>query len=430
MEEVRRELDILRTQLRLQFPFFASLLHKVRVILEDTGELVHVTPDNELCVGRTLMDLGRRERLFVLAHGILHVALLHARRGIDKERMRWNLAADVVVNRALSLAGLDVPAGAVTGERLKLPSGWENQTVEGIYQMLPPTLELLGMMPGAGMMPGVDLPVPSGGERKPEEQGVLGGKKEGEREPRTGKEKKRVVVQEGELTLYERLDGEELQRRWQRELHKAWQLAKTAGRYPAGLERWIEHLLKPPTDVRALLRAYLREGLGRTVVVNWLRPSRKNPDLPWVKRLGLPVIHALVDTSGSIDERELSLFLGTLQEFRSQTEITVTAWDAEAYETVKVRGHDILPWLRGKMKGGGGTVIAPALKKTLERMRAGDMVVVLTDGYIYDIKERETKDLMARVAAKASAAIFLWTGAEVRAPGWRSLELELPKEWD
>jgi hypothetical protein len=56
--------------------------------------------------------------------------------------------------------------------------------------------------------------------------------------------------------------------------------------------------------------------------------------------------------------------------------------------------------------------------------------VVLTDGYIYDIKERETKDLMARVVARASAAIFIWTHAEVRPPGWRSLKLELPEKWD
>jgi predicted metal-dependent peptidase len=406
MEEIRKELDVLRTQLRVQFPFLASLLHKVRVIIEDTGDLIHVTPDNELCIGRTFVNLGGRERLFVLAHGILHVALLHARRGIGKEPIRWNLAADVVVNHALSLAGLDVPAGAVTGERLDLPSGWENQTVEKIYEMIPSTPELPLMLPGG------DLLFASKG-------------KEGERGRGTGKE--RVVIQEGESQLYERLDGEELQRRWRREFHKAWQLAKMAGKCPSGLERWVERLLKPSTDVRALLRAYIREGLGRMVVANWLRPSRKNPDLPWVKRLGLPTIHALVDTSGSIGEEELSLFLGTLQEFRNQTEITVTCWDAEAYETVKVRGRDILPWVKGKIKGGGGTVIAPALKKTLERMKPGDIVVVLTDGYIYDKTDAKTRDLMARIAARAAASVFLWTGEEVKALGWRSLKLALPE---
>jgi predicted metal-dependent peptidase len=131
-----------------------------------------------------------------------------------------------------------------------------------------------------------------------------------------------------------------------------------------------------------------------------------------------------VDTSGSIGEQELSLFLGTLQEFRSQTEITVTCWDAEAYETVKVRGRDILPWVKGKIKGGGGTVIAPALKKTLEKMKPGDIVVVLTDGYIYDKTDAKTRDLAARIAGRSGASIFLWTGEEVSMPGWRSIRLE------
>jgi Mg-chelatase subunit ChlD len=102
----------------------------------------------------------------------------------------------------------------------------------------------------------------------------------------------------------------------------------------------------------------------------------------------------------------------------------VTCWDAKAYETVKVRGRDILPWVKGKIKGGGGTVIAPALKKTLERMKPGDIVVVLTDGYIYDKADAKTRDLAARIAGRSGVSIFLWTGEEVSMPGWRSVRLE------
>jgi predicted metal-dependent peptidase len=402
IEQIKRELDIIRAQLRVVCPFLASLSSKTRIGAGDFIEYGACDTDGVIWIGRKFMELTEKQRLFVLGHEVLHAALQHAARRGDRDPVLWNLAGDAITNEVLDQAGIgDCPRFAVRGSNFRLPDGWEHWSVEQVYRWLEEHSIKIELEWG-------DL--------------LKGG--QGEQESRGG-----VIVQQGEPTLYGEGEAsgegaEDRQRRWQRELHKAWQVAKTAGKCPAGLDRWLENLLKPKTDVRALLRSYIREGLGRSVVTNWLRPSRKNPEMPWIKRLGLPTIHALVDTSGSIGEKELSLFLGTLQEFRSQTEITVTCWDAEAYETVKVRGRDILPWVRGKIKGGGGTVIAPALRKTLERMKGGDMVVVLTDGYIYDKTEEKTRDLMARIAARAAASVFLWTGEEVKAPGWRSVRLE------
>jgi len=403
IEQIKRELDIIRAQLRVDCPFLASLTSKVRIGADENIEYGACDIDGVIWIGKKFMELPVKQRLYVLGHEVLHAALQHAARRADRNPELWNISADVIVNEALNKAGVgEFPPFGVRGDHLPLPEGWEHWSVEQVYRWLEQNTakvrlewaDLLG-------------------------EGEQGGKSKGER----------TIIQQGEPELYGEGEAqgesrEDRVRRWQRELHKAWQVAKTAGKCPAGLERWLESLLKPRTDIRALLRSYIREGLGRSVVTNWLRPSRKNPDLPWVKRLTIPTIHALVDTSGSIGEEELSLFLGTLQEFRSQTEITVTCWDAEAYETVKVRGRDILPWVKGKIKGGGGTVIAPALKKTLERMKPGDIVVVLTDGYIYDKADAKTRDLAARIAGRSGVSIFLWTGEEVSMPGWRSVRLE------
>jgi len=403
IEAIKRELDIIRAQLRVDCPFLASLASKVRIGADDSVEYGACDIDGVIWIGRKFMELPVKQRLYVLGHEVLHSALQHAARRADRHPELWNIAADVVVNEALNKAGVgEFPPFGVRGDYLRLPEGWEHWSVEQVYRWLEQNTTKVRL----------------------EWADLLG---EGEQE---GKSKgKRTIIQQGEPELYGEGEAqgesrEDRARRWQREIHKAWQVAKTAGRCPAGLDRWLENLLKPKTDVRALLRSYIREGLGRSVVTNWFRPSRKNPDMPWIKRLTIPTIHALVDSSGSISEQELSLFLGTLQEFRNQTEITVTCWDAEAYETVKVRGRDILPWVKGKIKGGGGTVIAPALKKTLERMKPGDIVVVLTDGYIYDKTDAKTRDLAARIAGRAGASIFLWTGEEVSMPGWRSVRLE------
>jgi len=56
-------------------------------------------------------------------------------------------------------------------------------------------------------------------------------------------------------------------------------------------------------------------------------------------------------------------------------------------------------------------------------MRPLDMVVVLTDGHIYDWDMPDTQGLLSKVAARASVSVLLWTDREVSHPRWRSLRL-------
>jgi hypothetical protein len=130
----------------------------------------------------------------------------------------------------------------------------------------------------------------------------------------------------------------------------------------------------------------------------------------------------LCHNSGSIGEKELSLFVGTVLEFAGQTKVHVICWDATAYEPIKLRNRSVEP-LKGKMRGGGGTVIRPALKKTLEQMRPLDMVAILSDFEILDWDEPEVQELLSKVAARASVAVLLSTYKEVSHPRWRFLRL-------
>ncbi|MEM2619412.1 MAG: hypothetical protein QW356_08070, partial [Candidatus Hadarchaeales archaeon] len=85
--------------------------------------------------------------------------------------------------------------------------------------------------------------------------------------------------------------------------------------------------------------------------------------------------------------------------------------------------QDLLEKLRRAMKGGGGTVIAPALERLLREMRPWDVVVILSDGEIYDWDQPATRTLLTRCAQKAAKAIFLTTFKMREHPGWISLQL-------
>jgi len=74
------------------------------------------------------------------------------------------------------------------------------------------------------------------------------------------------------------------------------------------------------------------------------------------------------------------------------------------------------------MRGGGGTRITPALKKTLQEMRSGSVVVVMTDGHLFD--EEEAKPLFAAIATRGKGVIVT-TDKTVDAPGWTQITLSL-----
>jgi len=115
----------------------------------------------------------------------------------------------------------------------------------------------------------------------------------------------------------------------------------------------------------------------------------------------------------------LKQFLSEIYNIAKTSPVAVVAWDAQAYEVVEARSQgEVISKVASQMKGGGGTVIASALEKTLKRMRLRDIVVVFTDGEIFDISEDYTKRLLAEVAAKASVSVFATTHREHEIDRW------------
>ena len=446
---MREELSRAKAILVRACPFVASLLMRARIVRVSELPLrweespAGVDSDGTVFIAEKAWSrLDFRERVSLLSHLALHLALLHHRRMRGKEEEAWNLAADAVVNERILELGLPLPPKSVMGGRLGV-KGWEKMSTEELYEELRKKIMMITVpLPGwSRQEEGVDLSLPFPdllptrglSERGEGEMGQEGLSERGEGE--MGQEGlpggleglpgglEGEVIQEGDPNLYDpSAGGEELERRWKEATFAALMAQKTAGKLPVGFERLFDEVLKPKVNLRGLFRQAIRSGLGRTVVSDWTRPSRKNPDLPGVKRMTIPSIFALVDTSGSIDEKELSLFVGTVLEFAGQTKVQVICWDAEAYEPVKLPNRSVEP-LKGKMKGGGGTVIRPALEKTLKQMKPLDMVAILSDFEIFDWNKPKVKELLSKIAAKASVAVLLSTHKEVSAPRWRSLRL-------
>jgi len=190
---------------------------------------------------------------------------------------------------------------------------------------------------------------------------------------------------------------------------------KTAGFDPGFFQRAFDELRgvdvsKVVNKIKALVE---RSVFSMMEAPSWTVVSKKMPGVkPGIVKYEIPRVFFLVDTSGSISDKELLEFMGTVAELLSKqvgVTVNVIPWDATAYGVVTVKTKADMRKVAQNLRGGGGTVIRPALELLRKNMRLGDIVMVASDWEIADINNPETMRLFTNIANKASAVVLLTT---------------------
>ena len=83
------------------------------------GKFLKMNPD-------FFMELSEKERMFLLAHESWHVAFSHILRLEGRDHLRWNKAADYVINIMLRDAGYSMPTGGLINADYR---GWSSEQV-------------------------------------------------------------------------------------------------------------------------------------------------------------------------------------------------------------------------------------------------------------------------------------------------------------
>jgi predicted metal-dependent peptidase len=157
--------------------------------------------------------------------------------------------------------------------------------------------------------------------------------------------------------------------------------SKEPGSVPAGILRAAEAILKPRVDWKSVLRAKV----GKAIVdlnarerPTYHRPHRRQGALGNVLLPGAyglkPEVAVVIDTSGSMGEKELGQALGELKALLRHHRPTVYTVDAEVHTAQKVFSLEQV-----RLLGGGGTDMGLGIEKAVED--GHELVVVLTDGY-------------------------------------------------
>ena len=351
-----------RIRLRRHSPFFAALALFVDVrfteevpIAATDGRLLFFHPNG-------YGDLQPAERDAVFLHELLHAALLHpSRRGVREPEL-FNIAADIVVNGMVAAEqSVALPKGAIRDSKL------EHHSVEEIYELLQKnTKKKQPKLPLADLL-------------KPGSMGSGSEQQEGEGQ---GKEAGDGSSHDPTGELHDLHDRSALEAHWKQAIQQAKVLASSQGQgsLPAGMQRHLGEVAEPQIDWRSQLWRYLvrtptdfsgfdRRFLHRGLYLDHLEGESVQ-------------VFVCIDTSGSIDDEQMSLFIGEVSGILSSYPmLDCKLWyaDADCYGPYTMSGIREIP----RPEGGGGTDFRPFFKAAMEAW-SGDqeaICVYLTDGY-------------------------------------------------
>ena len=152
---------------------------------------------------------------------------------------------------------------------------------------------------------------------------------------------------------------------------------KSKGDVPGHFQELIDEIMKGKINWKKMLRKFTGLGVRGGQRRSWKRESRRYPDMPGHVTSETGKIGVILDTSGSMSDRELKKAFAEIDALtKRQRQFYIVQYDAQVTSIDKYRPG---AWKRMKIKGRGGTDMRPALEKMLEmRIRR---IVSITDGY-------------------------------------------------
>ena len=354
------------TSLTFQNPFFASVALQMNYI-EDLKSKTYWTDGKNIGYNPNFADsLTLEENIGVVAHEVMHVVLLHHTRMNNRDVETWNKATDYCINSSLIQSGFKLPKGVL------IDSKYNNMNADDVYRAIMQKKEedKKNNKPKQGEKgEGEDSKDSNKGNNKNEEQGEENSDPDnGFGEVRENKECDAKEIEESAIIMGKMAEN----------------AAKLCGNMPAGLERLLKDAREVKTDWREVLNRFLDEVSAKDY--SFSRPNTRFlgrgfilPSL-YSKSIGKVII--AVDTSGSVDEKELNRLIAEvtkildyINESKDCAEIDIIYFDHKVQGHETYTGSEVL-----KPKGGGGTCFKSWANYIEDKDLNPDLVICLTDG--------------------------------------------------
>lgn len=316
MSEARSILLLANRRGKRNYVFYAHLALSLDLI-ESTAEDTAFTDGSVLGVNPAFVKkLKPAERITIVAHEVLHVANKHFARQGSRDAHIWNIACDAAINPLLAASGFKLPSSRIMPGENELKHLQPFLAAEEYYPYIQQIVSRGAKFP-----------------RDPSGCGIV-------RQSATGTS--------GEVSA--RID---------RQIQRAYELAKMFGNLPLGLDRLVKAAGEPLIDWRSALYPFLRSCSERSL--GWW-PERKflyrhiyiYPSLVHRTKNLRDVVFS-IDASGSIHRELLDIFMNELSAALRAYRCTVyvLSHDAQVHNWKKWKSED--GELEFVPKGGGGT---------------------------------------------------------------------------
>lgn len=338
VEEAKFKISKVLVRVITSEPFYATLLMQTKPQLSEMLPTAWVNMRGHIFFNPNFVLKHTVDELIGVAiHEVLHKVFFHVMRLRDRHPKKWNIACDAIINHIITVEqGYKLPAGGV----IFPPEKVVGKTADEVYAAIP------------------------------DDPGDNGGGWDGQGD----------MKDDGSTpTEADALDIK-------RQVAAAVQNAKQMGKMPAGLDRLIGELLEPQKDWKQLLEEALTSALMGNDLFAYSKRSHAGRAAGVVipalcRSVAMRKVVIGVDTSGSIDEKQLQIFIsetrGILHSIGIQ-ECHVVYCDARIHD-VHVLADFERDYTPAKVGGGGGTSFDPVFEYAEEQ--EAEALVYFTDMY-------------------------------------------------
>tara|TARA_B100000809_G_C15099042_1_gene516170 strand:- start:452 stop:1588 length:1137 start_codon:yes stop_codon:yes gene_type:complete len=325
IKELEGRLLKAKIELMTRSAFISTIALGMRHVITDAtktadvnGTVIRYNP--EFLKGQTIAQFAG-----LMAHECWHVAFQHMARRGSKDHVIWNCAGDYIINFMLTKAGFEIPTGGLLNKKYDPGADW---STDSVYD----DLVKENYDPDTGNLM-LDL-----------------------READDGKDKEGPQLDSAITNIIVRARTQ------------AQMSGKAAGEIPDEISRMIDKLLNPKLPWQVILNKFLDQRVKEDY--SWARKNRRYPSdtyMPSLHSYGLGHLTFAIDTSGSIEDKELQEMLSEIngiQQVFNPEHMTVIDCDSVIHKVHDVdQNTDIMSL---DFHGGGGTRFQPVLDYVAE----------------------------------------------------------------
>jgi len=363
----------------LHHPFYSAVALMSPLVEREDIPTAATDGDKIYYNAEFLGSLKPKDVVFVLAHEVEHIVRQHCIRVGERDRFKWNVAADHGINLDLMAAGLEGPKGD-DGKFMGLADRqYEGMSAERVYRMLPEQDKQDGQGGDGDPSNGDGDGDPSNGDGDDSGQGQGNNIFDGDVLPATNEEGKSLTPTEVESKARE-VRGRILQASAQV------QASKGIGAIPQHLRGMIAELTEPVVDWKHELREFVTARCEDDF--DWSRLNRRvrhrGLRLPSMYSEAVGGIAIILDTSGSCWS-EIGPFLSEVLAVASDAKpesIDVLFVDTRVQEHVSTTADDFeadMGDLLNRPPHGGGTDLRVGFSFIEQHVSEAVAVICLTD---------------------------------------------------